>query len=341
MTVPKVPLLLVLLLVRLPYLTPKILSGLAPAFQTVCLDRSRSFRVGRRCSGSFHRCRRTLHARGAKGLDLVNALLRFINAHGDELDHRLGDAQAALQLVHHLARAFDRHQDVKPIHELADNVRQPALAHLVNRLYGSLAAGDGSFQVRDQFIQFLFHHVWPDDEHHFISTIHIYSSYSFQDSAASRFALTLHARSSARVPRSPITFFRFFSSLVEDVHRFRYAFFHDHLHCFGRALQHLVCDLKLLLLHRRQNIIGAVCDRVPRPDSHPYADEIWPHGSHHRFDSVVPRARTTFADAHCAPLEVQLVVQHDQVFRRLGFVLFHQLAYREAAQVHEGLWLCQ
>src|SRR5438552_1482297 len=34
-------------------------------------------------------------------------------------------------------------------------------------------------------------------------------------------------------------------------------------------------------------------------------------------------------------------LQHDQVFRRLGFILLHQLAYRKPAQVHEGLRLGQ
>src|SRR3954471_13146035 len=103
--------------------------------------------------------------------------------------------------------------------------------------------------------------------------------YSFQGSAAK--PLCPHGSRSLFRSRSPITFFRFFCSLVEDVHRFRYAFFHDHLHCIGRPLQHLVCDLKLLLLHWRQHIISAVRDRMSWTHSHPYADEIWPHGSHH------------------------------------------------------------
>src|SRR6185295_8608956 len=46
----------------------------------------------------------------ADGLDLVQPLLFFVDAHGDEFDHRFGDAQPAFQFVNQSAPAFHRQQ---------------------------------------------------------------------------------------------------------------------------------------------------------------------------------------------------------------------------------------
>src|SRR5437588_11876864 len=49
----------------------------------------------------------------------------------------------------------------------------------------------------------------------------------------------------------------------------------------------------------------------------------------------------TLPNANRAERQIQLVVNHDQAIRRIDFEILDQLAHRETAQVHEGLWLCQ
>src|SRR5579863_8657100 len=70
-------------------------------------------------------------------LDLVEALLLLINAHAEELDHRLGHTQAALQFVHQSAAAFKREQNEKTVVEPADDICQPPLAHFFDTLHRS------------------------------------------------------------------------------------------------------------------------------------------------------------------------------------------------------------
>src|SRR5277367_2409669 len=62
-------------------------------------------------------------------LDLVQPLLLFVDAHGQELDHRLGNAQPALQFVNQAAAAFDGEQHVDAVMKFPDGVSQPPLAH--------------------------------------------------------------------------------------------------------------------------------------------------------------------------------------------------------------------
>src|SRR5579862_2849733 len=81
--------------------------------------------------------RRSLSLGVADRLDFVQALLFFIDAHSDELDHRFGDAQAALQFVNQTAPTFDRKQNVDAVMEPADYVGQAALAHLLHALQAS------------------------------------------------------------------------------------------------------------------------------------------------------------------------------------------------------------
>src|SRR5689334_22637157 len=61
-------------------------------------------------------------------LDLVEPLLLFINAHGDELDHRFGHAQTTLQFVDDRAVAFHRQQYEDSIMETANGVCEPPLS---------------------------------------------------------------------------------------------------------------------------------------------------------------------------------------------------------------------
>src|ERR1700724_362310 len=87
-----------------------------------------------RCWSFLYRWRYGLFGRGrgvgayflfrvTKFLDFLQALLFFVDADGEKLDDRLSDAQAALQFMNHGARAFDGHQNVETLAELAHHVR--------------------------------------------------------------------------------------------------------------------------------------------------------------------------------------------------------------------------
>src|SRR5262249_27636586 len=104
--------------------------------------------VGSNCSGfrgSSGLTALTLHARVADLFDLRQALVFNIRADADELDDLFGHAQAALDLLDQLARSFDRQQNVEAVNELANEVRQTALAHLLRVLHG--AAGIGNVRL--------------------------------------------------------------------------------------------------------------------------------------------------------------------------------------------------
>src|ERR1700674_1712297 len=69
-----------------------------------------------------------LAARVLDGLDFVEALLLFVDAHGEKLDDRLSDAQTALEFVNQAAAALDRQQDVDAVVKFAHGVGEAALA---------------------------------------------------------------------------------------------------------------------------------------------------------------------------------------------------------------------
>src|SRR5215472_11004493 len=86
-------------------------------------------------SGSRSRRRSDFLARFLELADLRQALLLFVDAHREELDHRFAHSQAALQFVNQPAAAFEGQQDVHAIMEPAHQVRQTALAHLFDALH--------------------------------------------------------------------------------------------------------------------------------------------------------------------------------------------------------------
>jgi len=85
----------------------------------------------------------------AQCLYLGQTLLFFVNANRDELDHRLGNAQAALQFQHHRAIGFDGHQDIVAVIELAHGVSKLAPAHLLDRLDHTATIGDRGGKAGD------------------------------------------------------------------------------------------------------------------------------------------------------------------------------------------------
>src|SRR5580658_5403357 len=135
-------------------------------------------RLLRRSRGSFpsnlsrghRRCR--LAFRVFDRLDLIQALLLLINAHGEKLDHRLGNAQPALQFMNQATTAFDSQQHVNTVVKLPDGVSQPPLAHALDTLHQPGRPSHSRLQRGNKFVLILLRHIRPDDEHQFISTIH-------------------------------------------------------------------------------------------------------------------------------------------------------------------------
>src|ERR1035438_6300955 len=91
-----------------------------------------------------------LAANSAQSLDLGQTLLFLVDAHGDELDHRLSNAQAALQLEDHGAGGLDGEQNVVAVVELAHHVSKLAATHLLDILHHSAATGNGGGEAGDQ-----------------------------------------------------------------------------------------------------------------------------------------------------------------------------------------------
>src|SRR5581483_4739870 len=127
-----------------------------------------------RLSASFGCCRRggRLAARIAYLLNLVESLLLLVDAHGEELDHRLRYAQTAFQFMDQRSRPLNGQQNVHSILESADHIRQPPLAQPFHALHIAAGRGDLVFQRGNQFVEILVRHIRPNDKHQFISTIH-------------------------------------------------------------------------------------------------------------------------------------------------------------------------
>src|SRR5450631_2064696 len=108
----------------------------------------------------------------AQGLHLGEAFLFFVDAYGDEFDHRLSNAKATLQFQHNSAVGLNGEQHVVAVVEFANHVSKLAPAHLFDILYDATAIGDIGAEASDQFIHFLFDHVRPNNEHNLINTRH-------------------------------------------------------------------------------------------------------------------------------------------------------------------------
>ena len=166
-----------------------------PSVRISVQPRRRNLVLGRRCSlggGRFgsaaaetaagsglrrNGLRAALHLGVAQGLHLGQTLLFLVHAHGDELDHRLGDAQAALDLADQAARRGDREQHIEAVVELADGVGQTAASHLLDALDLAAAGGDVGREAFDQLVQIGLLHVGTNDKHDFVSAIHSVTSF--------------------------------------------------------------------------------------------------------------------------------------------------------------------
>ena len=89
----------------------------------------------------------------------------LIDTHADELNHRLGHAQAALDLVDYLSRTLKGQKDIEAFVELAYRIRQAALAHALCVFHGAAGCSHVRFQRADEFIYILIRHIGADNKH--------------------------------------------------------------------------------------------------------------------------------------------------------------------------------
>src|SRR5260370_1676464 len=101
---------------------------------------------------------------------LIEPLQRLVNANRQELDHRIGDAQAALQFFHRLRRARDLQEHVGAFAMLVDAVGEPALAPLIHFVYGSARGRDHSLHLLDDLIDLFLRRIWFDNEQLFVNS---------------------------------------------------------------------------------------------------------------------------------------------------------------------------
>jgi len=103
-------------------------------------------------------------------LALLETLQRLVNPHRQELDHRVDDAQTALQLFHGFRTAgeLDKHVVAFPV--LVHPVRQAALAPLFQFVDGSAGGGDHAAHLFDDLVDLLFGRIRLDNEQLFVDS---------------------------------------------------------------------------------------------------------------------------------------------------------------------------
>src|SRR3984957_16271277 len=204
-------------------------------------------------------------------LDLVQTLLLFIDTHGEELDHWLGDAQTALQLVNQTTAAFDGEQHVNAVVELPHRVGQPPLAHSFHALYLPRRGRDRRLQRGNKLVLILFRHIGTDDEHQFISTIHSIVSLcrtNLRNQHESFFTRPVFIRANLWLIFFPLNL------AIEAVHRCRRAVGQNHLYRIGCDVEHFIYNFELRLAQRRQQITHSILDLVIRRNPHPDSQKI-------------------------------------------------------------------
>src|SRR5579863_8481211 len=110
-------------------------------------------------------------------LALVDFLLLLVDAHGDELDHHVGDAHAALHFVHQIGRARKNEQHVTAFVEFRNAIGQLADAPVVNFVDRTLAGGDHLLDLVDIRLDLFLRRVRFKDKQLFVDS---HSSSSFK-----------------------------------------------------------------------------------------------------------------------------------------------------------------
>ena len=105
-------------------------------------------------------------------LDLGETLFFFVHADGDELDDRLGDAEAALDFSDELGGRGYGEQDIETVVELLYGVGEAAAAHLFGGLDFSTTGGDVAGEGLDELVEIALFDVGSNDKHDFVRAIH-------------------------------------------------------------------------------------------------------------------------------------------------------------------------
>ena len=143
-----------------------------------------------------------------------------------------------------------------------------------------------------------------------------------------------------RIRANPWLIFFFFP--VKPVHRRRYTFSQNRLHCVDGSLNHSIHRRQIAFAKRRQQITLSVCNLPLRGHAHPDAQKnLRAQRSDDRLNPVMPRRTPPRLNSQRSQRKIQFVLHNDQVRFRLQVVLRHKFANRQTAQVHESLRLRQ
>src|ERR1043166_7880489 len=137
-----------------------------------CRHRGRAVRrgtSGHRRSGRLNRrpAGRPFLTRFFPLLDFFHLL---VDAHGDELDHNIGDAKAALNLLNQLRRGAELDKYKNALVVLLQTVGQLSHAPFVRLLDGSVAGGDHLFDLVDEAVDLFLRRVRLDDKQCFVES---------------------------------------------------------------------------------------------------------------------------------------------------------------------------
>src|SRR5581483_3368152 len=134
----------------------------------------------------------------------------------------------------------------------------------------------------------------------------------------------------------------FFRIAVKAIHRRRRSFVQNYFDGHASRFQNFIYQLHLRFAKRREHILRSIAHFLFRPDSQPDSQELLrSQRADNRLHPVVSRRTTPLPDANLPQRKIQLVVNDDQILRRIGLILLEQFPHSHAAQVHVGLWLRQ
>ena len=184
----------------------------------------------------------------ADGLHFGEALLFFVHANGDELDHLLGNAEATLDLGDELALGGDGEQDVEAVVEFADSIGETATSHLLDRLHFAATRGDVAGEAFDQLVEVCFFNVRTDDEHDFVGTIHSFTSFC---------EVLLRTALACLLQTTVWNLLPLLRTTVELTHGRPGAFGQNRFDRLIGTVENFIENHKLLLAHRRQEKVLA------------------------------------------------------------------------------------
>ena len=103
-------------------------------------------------------------------LPLLQALQRLVDAHRDELDHQVRNAQTALELLHRFRAGGELEQHVGAFAVLVHPVGQPALAPFIHFVHRAAGVGDDALHLFDELVDLLVRRIRFDDKQLFVDS---------------------------------------------------------------------------------------------------------------------------------------------------------------------------